>query len=84
MAAITEKTDACVKSEFKGAACFRKVKYFNIKKALEEQNFKEEDVDAIMTTIRNVLKFDPDANTYTQGAKKSIYKYKAKLAAAKE
>lgn len=74
MAAITEKPEGPI---IRGVTCLRKVKYFQIQSALHEE-FDEKQVNSIMTTIRNVMNFDPAINTYNEGVKRSIYKQREK------
>lgn len=58
-------------SETKGSRTLSKKMYYDIEARLNEK-FKEEDVDAILSLIKEVMRFDPEKSVYSEKMKKQI------------
>lgn len=56
-----------------------KVKWNKIMKILDDHIDDKEDLEIVLTEILNVLKFDPNKNTYTPEVAKKIKDYRDKM-----
>lgn len=65
-------------AEFKGTRTLSKKKYYELEDQLRQQ-FNEDQVTHIMSTLRDVLKFDPNVSVYTDKMKEAIYTRRERL-----
>lgn len=56
-----------------------KIKWNKIMKILDDHIDDKEDLEIVLTEILNVLKFDPNKNTYTPEVAKKIKDYRDKM-----
>ncbi len=65
-------------TEVKGTRTLSKKKYYELEDRLK-QTFGNDEVDTILSTLRDVLKFDPNVPQYDDHRKELIYKRRERL-----
>ena len=65
-------------SEFKGSRTLSKKKYYEFQDKLK-QTFGDDEVDTILSSLRDVLKFDPNVSVYSEKMKDAIYSRRERL-----
>jgi hypothetical protein len=66
--------------EYKSARTLSKKKYYELEKMLSKE-YNIEDVEKILSLLKNVLHFDPNISNYTEVTKENIMKRREKLKA---